>query len=387
MAHTSSLFCVVAAGYGVQCLRQGRQWAGALIAGNAMGFGLTVRIQVMVPMGAVLALVALAEILRRRAWGPLAALLASGGSWVALIALYNRAATGSFVRLPWYSFLPPEHFGFGPVTDAIGTLVHTPMGSLRNLVVTAVRWNGWWMGWPLGLLVVVVWALLGRPRQGLRLWLAAGAGFVLLMAFFHSPGVSDTGPVYYYELLLPGSLLAAHTVVEARRRWPQITVALVSVHLLLGTGTFLAEQLLRLRRLAAVMHAPIREALAQAETPALVFYETVPQEMLHPGWLFSFPVRYRADSDPIVSFPRHLPENVRAIRARFPDRHCYYYRIDPSRIAPQLLECAAAEDLLARPYELPGPALMMQSTAYKLGFNKGRGMPVLGQRPALPAGP
>jgi hypothetical protein len=143
---------------------------------------------------------------------------------------------------------------------------------------------------------------------------------------------------------------------------------LLAVHLLLGTGSFLGEQVARLRRLTHVAHDPVRDALALAKEPALVLYETVPQESLHAGWVFSFPVRYRSDSDPIVTFPRHRPEIVRALRARYPDRNCYYYRVDPATTRPQLLECAAAEDLLARPYELPGPAMLLRSIAHKIGF-------------------
>jgi len=387
MSHTTSLFCVVAAGYGVHLVRHGREWAGALFAGGAIGFGLAVRMQVMLPMGAVLGLVALLELGRRRRFGPLAALAVSGGFWAALIALYDRAMTGSFLKLPWYLFSPLERFGFGPITNEDGSFSHTPVTALRNLAVSALRWNGWWQGWPLGLAVIVVWAALGRPSAGLRLWLWAGAALVAFNFFYYSPGVSDTGPIYYFELLLPGSLLAGHTVVEARRRWPQLTAALLGVQLLLGTGTFLAEQLLRLRRLTFAMHAPIRAALAQVETPALLLYETVPQESLHAGWVFSFPIRYRSDSDLVVTFPRHGGEVTRALRARYPKRHCYYYRVEPRTLQPQLFECAAAEDLLARAYELPGPAIVMRSTAYKLGFGRSQWLPPPVKPAASPATP
>jgi hypothetical protein len=343
--------------------------------------------QVMLPMGAVLGLVALFELARRRRLGPLAIMAASGGLWVALIGLYNRALTGSFLKLPWYLFLPLERFGFGPITNEDGSFSHTPGIALRNLAVSALRWNGWWQGWPLGLAVILVWAALGRPAAGLRLWLWAGAALVAFNFFYYSPGVSDTGPVYYFELLLPGSLLAGLTVVEARHRWPQLAAAMLGLHLLLGTGTFVAEQTLRLRRLTIAMHAPIRSVLAQLEVPALLLYETVPQESLHSGWVFSFPIRYRSDSDLVVTFPRHGAEVTRALRARYPGRHCYYYRVDPRTLQPQLFECSAAEDLLARPYELPGPSIVMRSTAYKLGFGRPQWLAPMAKPPEPQATP
>jgi len=98
-------------------------------------------------------------------------------------------------------------------------------------------------------------------------------------------------------------------------------------------------------------------------------------ESIHPGWVFSFPVRYRSDRDLVVTFPRHGSEVVKALRARFPGRHCYYYRVENRTLQPQLLECTAAEDLLARPYEIPGPSILLRSTAYKLGFGSPRWMP------------
>jgi hypothetical protein len=368
LSHTTSLFCVVAAGAGVHLIRHGRPWAGAVLGAMAIGFGLTVRLQVMLPMGAVLAVVAIAELLRQRRWGPLGAFCGVGGAWLGLIALYNQVIAGAWWRLPWYLFRPLERYGFGSITNEAGAIVHTPWTALRNLAVSAVRWNGWWLGLPLGLALVLLWWFVGRPGQGLRMWGWAGAALVAFNFLYYSPGVSDTGPVYYFELLLPGSLLAGLTVVEALRRWPRAAAAFVVVHLLLGTGSFIAEQFARLGRLTQVMHQPIRDALARVEKPALVIYETVPQESLHPGWIFSFPLRLRGDSDDIVTYPRHLPQVVQNLRARYPTRHCYYYRVDPSTTWPQILECEKAEELLARPYELPGPGMLPRATSYKLGF-------------------
>ncbi len=367
-SHISSMFCVVGAGYGVHLLRFGRPWAGAAVAGMAIGFGLTVRMQVMLPMGAVLGLVAVLQLLRDRRRGPLLLLIGLVGLWLAAIGLYDKALTGAWWRLPWYVFQPLERYGFGAITNEAGAIVHTPWTALRNLAVSALRFNGWWLGLPLGLGVVVLWSGLGRPGTNLRLWSWAGLALIAFNFFYYSSGISDTGPVYYFELLLPGSLIAANTAVEALRRWPKAAAAFIAVHLLIGTGSFVGEQLARLGRLTRVMHQPVRDALSHAKPPALVLYETVPQESLHVGWVFSFPVRYRSDADDIVTFPRYRPEVVRALRARYPRRRCYYYRVNPQTATPQISECTAVEDLLARPYELPGPAMLPRSTAHKLGF-------------------
>ena len=76
-----------------------------------------------------------------------------------------------------------------------------PWGAVENLVVSAVRLNGWWLGWPLSL------------------------------------------------GLLPASILGAHAIVRGLERWPRAVSAILLVHFAVGTTSFLWENVRRLDRL------------------------------------------------------------------------------------------------------------------------------------------
>jgi hypothetical protein len=360
LSHTGSLTCVVLGGLGLTWVRQGRPVAGALLAANALGFGVAVRPQVAIPVGAVLAVVLVRDLARGRHWSALAAFGFSGLAWATLIGVYDAALTGAPWRLPWSLYPVQERLGFD-ANFGLG-------GALANLVVTLVRFNGWWLGWPLGLGVIAAWALLGRPAAGLRLWSACALALLALNFFYYSTGVSETGPVYAFELLLPASLLAGHTAVAALRRAPLLASSVLVVHLALGTGSFVFEQTARLARLRDAIHSRVDAMLAQLERPALLITESSFKESLAYGWVWAFPERWRSDRDAVVTFPRHSPEEVRALRERFADRHCYYYRVDPKTLRGELRRCAAAEAFLARPADpdAEGVGLMPAPTAGRL---------------------
>ena len=108
--------------------------------------------------------------------------------------------------------------------------------------------------------------------------------------------------------------------------------------------------------------------LAAIEPPALLLYETSPQEALHPGWLFSFPVRERHPEAPVLTFPRGNPRQAAALRRAVPERACWYYRLEPPAMTPRLLRCEQAEALLSRPRPLPGSPRFVPSTARRLGL-------------------
>lgn len=366
LSHTTTLTCFALAGLGCEWLRSGvRPLAGALLAGTALGFSLAVRPQVAVPFGAVIGIVALWGTWRRRQLTATGLLAASTGLWVALIALYDKVLSGSLTTLPWYLFKPTESFGFGDVGGI--PFLHTPWTAIENLLVSLVRWNGWWLGWPLSLGLVLAWWVLGRPLAGARVWLAAGAALVALNFLYYSPGISETGPVYYFELLLPASIVGAHAIVRCRERWPQAASAVLIVHLALGTSSFLTENVARLHRLVETIHGPLETALTVVEPPALLIHENQYAESVRFGWVWSFPLRERAETDPIVTYPRGSAKYVQLLRQRYAGRQCWYYRYHPQTHASELRRCEEVEPLLARGAIDAEPA-HVPSTAERMGL-------------------
>ncbi len=365
LSHTTTLTCLTLAGLGHQWARRDRPVAGAALTGMALGFGLAVRPQVIVPFGLVVGLATLIRLARRRRWLALVTLIACGCFWLLLIAAYNKTLTGSALTLPWFLIEPGERFGFGFVGAV--AFFHTPWTAVENLLVTAVRFNGWWLGWPLSLGLIGAWLALGRPRAGAQPWLTGGAALILFNAFYYSPGVSDTGPVYYFELLLPAAIIGAHAVVRGLERWPRAATALLLVHFAAGTTSFLLENVARLDRLVTAIHGPVEAAMEKIEPPALLIHENHWRESTRFGWVWSFPKRFRSDRAPVVTLPRGPASTLPGILRRYRGRACWYYRLDPEDRQPELKRCRNARELLVRKRR-SGANLKVASTAELLGF-------------------
>src|SRR3970282_1990705 len=104
-------------------------------------------------------------------------------------------------------------------------------------------------------------------------WLWMGALVTLFEAFYYSTGVSDTGPIYHYELLLPLGVLGANAITRGLSSEPRKASTLLAVHFVLGWTTFMWFETNRLDRLVHHIHAEAEEALARVRPPALLFYE------------------------------------------------------------------------------------------------------------------
>jgi hypothetical protein len=367
LSEATSLCCIAVAGLGLEWARGPRPLAGAIMAALAVGFGLATRPQSLVPAGAVLVPCIAWALWRRRAWTALAALGLVLALGLSAIGWYDARLSGSAFTLPWYLQCTIEHYGFGPVWK-YDTFEHTPLTALENLGVVALRMNAWWLGFPcsLGVLALAVW--LRRPGPEWRAWYAVALAIIAFEFAYYSPGMSDTGSLYHYELVLPGSLIAAGVADACLARMPGLTTTALAVHALFGTAAFTLEQTARLSRLVRVIHADSDEALARVRTPALFFYETRASETRPAGWIFDpFPERNRGQADAIVTFPL-VPASFRVEVSRsYPGRHCYYYRRDPDSERAELRRCEDAAALMDRsPGVDDGRPLWIPPTAYKL---------------------
>ena len=363
----TALACVVLAGLGYEWARAGRPRLGALLVGAALGFGLMVRPQSAAPAGLVIGVASCWVLVRRRQWASIAILAGAGACFLVVIGLYDRALSGSAFTLPWSLQCDAERYGFTRPMPFL-SYEHTPLRALRNLAVVAVRLNGWWLGWPLSLGVLGLWWWLGRPSRGCALWAGVGLAVVLFEAGYYGTGVSDTGPIYHFEVLLPASVVAANVVKAALERWKRASWAALVVHALLGTGSFLVVQVARIDRLATAINADADAALARIPGRALLVYETWPSEVRLAGWMASaFPRRYRREVDRVVTYPRQGAKGVQALRAVYADRSCWYYHRDPVTERAELLPCEAAGEELQRRYTDDGShgRMFIASTAYK----------------------
>jgi hypothetical protein len=365
LSHASGLMWITLMGLGVQLARTGQPLRGAALAAASFGAGLLTRPQSLLPAGAVLGIALLIALWRARsARGVLLAALI-GGVGVAAVLGYDYALSGSLWRLPWFLQCNAEHYGFGRVW-VLGNYEHTPLRALENLAVVAMRLNSWWLGLPLSLAVLVAWLGWGRRSAGAALWLLVGLAILAFQFFYYSPGVSETGSVYHYELLLPGSVIAAVVADTLLSRF-SFGPLLLAMGLALGTGSWVVEQGLRIHRLVSLIHRSSDQALARVNAPALLIHEPLSSESISRGWIAdSFPRRFRGQADPVVTFPRVTADIVARAQRVYPGRSCWYFRYRPGTAQSELHRCEDAQPLLERPaVDLPEARPHVEhSTAY-----------------------
>jgi hypothetical protein len=378
LTQTLSLCCTVLLGLGFEWARSGRPLAGSVLAAFAVSLGLLTRVQAMVPVGAVFVPALAYTLLRARHFGALAALAGGIAAGLLLLGAYNYALSGSPFTLPWYLQCAIEKYGFGRVWK-YDAYEHTPLRGLENLAVVLVRLNAWWVGFPCSLALFGLWLWLGRPLERAGIWLWMGLAVIAFEFAYYSPGASDTGAIYHYELILPASLVAGAVVNELLQRAPTLAGTALLVHAALGTLGFIAEQTFRLERLVGFIHRDSDAALARIPAPALLFHAWHAGEVQVTGWVFdSFPRRFRGQDDAIVTFP-WLPAAYRArIAERYPGRSCWYYRRNPDDGSPELHRCESAGALLDPAERASNRTLWVRPTAYSktsydpVGANIGR---------------
>ncbi|RYZ02903.1 MAG: hypothetical protein EOO73_29720 [Myxococcales bacterium] len=350
LSHASCLMWVVLMGLGYELAAGERAWRGALLAGLSFGAGVLTRPQSMIPIGAVVGCALLVRLWRRRSYVGLGVLTVASAAGLLGLLAYNRLLTGSPLRLPWFLQCGAEHYGFGKVWVS-STFEHGVRTALENLLVVAVRCNAWLLGLPWSLAIVAAWVGLGRRAHGGGVWLGVGGAVLAFEFFYYSPGISDTGSIYHYELVLPFALMAGVVAERALERFPQSAPLAFVCALALGSASWIVEQGARLDRLITVIHRDSDRALAELRAPALVIYERRLSESIARGWVFdAFPKRFRDAEARVVTLPRIGADMVARASRVYPGRECWYFHYRPGTAQPELLRCEQASRWLERSF-------------------------------------
>jgi len=372
LSQATSLTCVALSIWGYALAARRAQPWGGVFAGLAVAFGFTVRVQTMAPVALVLGCAFLVLAYRTRRLGALFGFVGASLLGAVAVGAYNHALTGNPLTLPWFLQDPEttEHYGFGRVWSG-SEFTHTPLGALQNLLVVGVRMNSWWLGWPLALLLVFQRGPLRRVFTDAPIFVAVSLAIIVFELGYYSTGVSDVGPIYHFELLLGLSVVAAHFVTDLLRKRPELAVAGLVVHVLLGTGSFVYEESARLERLASSVHRGPERVLALLPENSLLLYEHSCSDVIAVGWMMRpFAQMTHDPRARTVTYGRPHPATLDSFVRRFGDRSCFY--LDRSQQGQlQVSDCKAARARLMRPFVKDRNQLRcayIASTAQRLGW-------------------
>ncbi|MEN9787145.1 MAG: hypothetical protein RLZZ299_2409 [Pseudomonadota bacterium] len=370
LSHAGELASVVGAGLGLTWCRSGSptdRLRGGVLTVASLGFGLFVRPQTAVPFGAAILLDMGVASWRRAPRGLLPPLL-TGLAVLGVLGWVNHTLTGAVTRLPWSLQEVPERWGFGRPFGEDVAFEHDPLRAVQNAVVLALRLNQWAFGSPWSLGAVLAWVWAGRPTAGVRAWAPGTLLTIVFVAGWYSPGVSDTGAIYWYFTMPLLALLGGHAWSAGVERAPRVLAALVPLHLVLATLPFLAEQSARLSRLVAEIHAPYDAILDAAPRPLLVLYELRPSEVRLRGWVVNPVPRLRFDSEVMTFGLRAERGYLEEVLRYAGPRACIHVRANPETNVLESRSCEDARALIARKRTVtPGPS--NASTAILTGLD------------------
>jgi len=336
LSQTSSLTMLLLFAFCAQRSLAGGSWA--LLAGLAAGMAFLIRPYTALMIGLPIAaawFLALRQ--RRQPLKPWLTALAVASLFLVILLGVNQALTGNPLK-SGYSEVPGELgrvLGFGESLP--GQPAHTPVSGLMNVIQTVVRLNFWSMGWPLSWLFVMAALLFARRRDLAPLW-----GILIVTAigsvFYVSLGVSDTGPVKYYEIL---PVLVLLTVAGARSLHERIgqggrtglsalTPALIVALTLVGWGCFARVHAIELHQLTDRIQEPYQKIKDLPSDQRLLIFTGTMRRPPFSSWVSSAPNNVPESERPIL-YVRDRGADNRAIIERMADRAPYLLELDEDR--------------------------------------------------------
>ena len=257
----------------------------AFLAGLALGYAFNVRSLTALGFVFPFGVVAVMDIRQQKPGTLLRGLLLSAGFalMVGITLWYNAVVTGNALTFPFHYYNSAEELGFG-------TYGHTFLASIRNLGVSIGRLNGVFLCFPLGLLFLVV-VLFDRKGFGDYVSFGILCAIAVAYLFYYSPGVSDLGPVYYYETMIPLLLLSARAVVFLHRllthhfpRGNALIPNFLVLSVILALVTSVPEEISHVHRLTDQIREPYEVVQSANVQHGLVLIKG----RMEKGWVFGY---------------------------------------------------------------------------------------------------
>lgn len=258
-------------------------------------------------------------------------------------------SAGLFLFINWYINDNPLHtnyhaawlgktqfdspFGFG---KGAWRIIHTPTQGFINAINNLVRLNSWLFGWPLGILFFLVWAIQkGRSKIDLLILLPIPITFIAYFFYFW-PGISDTGPILYFELLLPFSLLTARGIEKAPSLLNRLvkddekatarTTLFVFFSIVIGVCTFHFYNAKAVAKIHEKVNEPYREMNIPEGEKAIVFTDYYLKESGQESWIAGRRNRHQDLGDDILYFLDFGKDKNEAFGKKYyPDHKAYVF--------------------------------------------------------------
>jgi 4-amino-4-deoxy-L-arabinose transferase-like glycosyltransferase len=340
--HVSTLFLFLLFIYGWLRLERRQSFALGAILGFCLGWAFTVRQMTTVCFAVPFAGLGVIYLWRQpRRWFPPALGFALSASIVVVLLLvYNTLVTGDPFTVPFLYYNIQERLGFGERLSGM----FTPMKAMSNLAKNVFLINMWLFGWPISLLPLI--AYLAKAAKSLfrpirettsqyqlawnswdTLWIVLIASHCFGYLFYCFDNVHATMPTYYYELLIPLTILSARgliyfhnqallKIVKGEYLIPTF-VSLSFLTCILFFAPFRAENFIQ--RYATFLE-PVKLAVSSISEKAIVFVGRA-KTGIYPVVTLPYPSPKLDDKLLMVSL-RNQKDYDKAVEA-FPDRFPY----------------------------------------------------------------
>lgn len=259
------------------------------------------------------------------------------GIFLVILFWYNKTITGNPFLFPFNYYDPTEKIGFGQMLKNYA-YIHTPIKGLLNLITNIVKLNSWLFGIPLSLLFIISLLLFGKLCTSDLLNFSIILSVFFFQIFYYSPGVSDTGPVYYFELLLPLTILSARGIKETFNFLSelhfnsniilrQFVPIFLIISFLFSFITFVPERTICLMNLADKIDEPYQRVKIAGIKNAVVFIRSTPMA----GWVFGIRNNSPKLNDDVIYVRESIKEDNIKIMNYFPNRSYYVLRYNPEK--------------------------------------------------------
>ncbi len=342
LTHTSSTFFLglfmLLFTRSVEQEREG--WKGyiyALLAGLFIGFAFNMRPLTAVGFGLPFAVLLFVRLFgKRKGLYGKALLMIAGFSLLVLATLwYNYQLNGDFFKFPveyYDAFVNKAHY-------------HSIQNGILNLSLNMIKLNAFLYGFPLSLFWVFLIVFKKKFEKGDKLCSVIILSFAAAYLFWWFTGVSDTGPVYYYDLLIPIVILSSRGIVFLHHKIKQwfpgkknFVPVFLSLSILFSIITFYPERVVFFRKLTSKINEPYKKIEKMGINNAVVFIKNLPRVGNIGGYRMNSP---DLKDDIIYCHLLIGPLNARVVR-HFPGR-AYYILTFNEKKESKLIPVSARE--------------------------------------------